>query len=176
MRVLTIAEAERDLDIGMKLGEFLTHTSSRLAASSISWPTISDSGKKAATARLMAEILLSHSSCYIYIESWGVWPSCEIPDLFYGYRQSRHEGRLLIEAPVHFFPQQDVDEFTSILGMVLYFLWDASIFNCSGEFLVTVDHDEVLSAASTNPMLIGTLGASLERYGYQRNPPSGPRK
>jgi hypothetical protein len=51
--------------------------------------------------------------------------------------------------------------------MVFYFLWDASIFDRSGQFLLTIDHDEFFSVASSDERLIETLRTSLKRYGYQ---------
>jgi hypothetical protein len=167
MQIFSEGQAQQNLGLNTTLSEYLRNVSSGPDSPRTSWMMIEDSGKKAATARLFSEILLSHAPCYVYITGWNVWPSSELLDLFYGYRQSRHEHRLLKEAAIHFFGREDGDEFTSIVAMVFYFLWDAYIFDASCDILITISHDEFFSVSSRNKVLYGSLQTSLSRYGYQ---------
>lgn len=86
-------------------------------------------------------MLLPDAEVVVYITGWNVWQSSEHLDLFYGYRKSRGEERILMQAPVHIFHgDRDKPEFISIVALLLYFVWDAKLFDRSGNFLLSTSH------------------------------------
>ena len=102
-------------------------------------------------------------------------------DLFYGYRRSVGETRLLIDAPVHLFEQTgeiefqsqysgepfektDEDALISVMCMVLYFFWDAWIFDLGGKSLLKLCHDEWLEVRTGDEELAKEVAAEFERY------------
>lgn len=85
--------------------------------------------------------------------------------MFYGYRRSFGGSRPLIEAPVHVFERTEEDTFVSILCMVLYFVWDAWVFDIEGKALVRISHDEWLEVrADDDDGAVKEFAAELEKY------------
>ncbi len=167
MKVFTVEEAASHLAAERKLDEFLASLSRTVDFPQRSYSSPPDSGEKTAIARLLSEVLMRHSPCYIYIHGWSAWPSSEILELFYGYRRSKHEKRLLIEAPVHFFDLNEGEEFTSILAMALFFFWDAQVFNSGRDFLITADNDELIELGIKDAPLERQLTEALRQYGFE---------
>jgi len=55
------------------------------------------------------------------------------------------DNRTLMEAPVHLFDgDADKSAFVSILSLILYFVWDAKIFDEEGSFLIAISNDEFI--------------------------------
>ena len=166
MRVFTIEQAEKELGLLLPLKEHLNYLATRSGQRSAIVPLIPDSGKKAATAKLLSNILLLEGACVVFISGWSIWESSEILELFYSYRKAKHEERLLTEAPIHFFTIEEAEELASIIAIVLFFIWDATIFTHNGNALITIDHDEYMSIASRSEGTFTKLVSNLERYGY----------
>jgi hypothetical protein len=127
-----------------------------------------DSGRKTALSRLFAHLLLNKASVCLYVSGWGIWPSAENLDLFYGYRRTLGETRQLIEAPFHVFESTENDGLVSILCMVLYFIWDAWVFDIEKRALIRISHDEWLEVLSSNDESIGEFSNALGKYGLER--------
>jgi hypothetical protein len=121
-----------------------------------------DSGAKCSLARLLRDLVFSGSPIFIYVTEWGVWPSAENLDLFDGYRRSLGEDRPLKLAPVHMFEDSDGSAFVSILSMVLYFVWGATVFDERGTVLVTLSHDEWIDIKAATSNAAARLSAGLE--------------
>ncbi len=106
--------------------------------------------------------MLTDSSVCLYVTFWGI--ATERLCLFDGYRRSFGEKRSLIQAPVHFFERSDEEVFISILCMVFFFSWDASIFNLSGRLLVQTSHDGWLDVRTNDKALAKDIAGELESY------------
>jgi len=120
------------------------------------------SGMQIALARLLAYLFLRESAPCLYVRNWGI--ANEHMDLFRGYRSSLGERRSLIEAPVHVFDTVDDDAFISLMCMVLFFSWDASVFDLAGTSLAQTSHDGWLELRSVNRVFQEELGAQLATY------------
>ena len=68
-----------------------------------------------------------------------------------------------MEAPVHIFEQSENDAFVSILSMVLYFVWDAWIFDISGTVLIRINHDEFFDVRTGDEEVQREIVAELEK-------------
>ena len=93
---------------------------------------------------------------------WGV--ATEHLDLFNGYRRSFGEDRALIQAPVHLFEPTDQGAFISILCMVFFFSWDASIFDLTGRLLLQTSHDGWLDVRTNDKALAKDIATELKSY------------
>jgi hypothetical protein len=120
------------------------------------------SGKQIALSKLFAYLVLKDSPVCLYVTSWGV--GTEHLDLFYGYRRSLGENRPLIEAPLHLFERTDEDAFISILCMVFFFSWDASVFDTAGRSLLQISHDGWLEVRTNDEELAKDIAIELENY------------
>jgi hypothetical protein len=169
MEILTKEEA-RALLGGGSLDTVLSDWASRLRRVGDTYAIPVDSGRKTALARLLSNLFLRDCSVLLYVSGWGVWPSSENLDLFYGYRRSSGERRTLREAPAHLFEPTDVDTFVSVLSMVLFFLWDAWISDVEGKTLVRVSHDEWFEVFTGDDASNMEFAAELGNYGL---PPVG---
>lgn len=143
MQVLSKEEFSATLPLPVE--EFVDGLTARLAPRLGSYRIPVDSLHKTALAKLLARILPQDSEVVVWINGWSVWRSGEHLDLFYGYRRSHGEERLLIEAPVHVFHgESDKPAFISVISLILYFLWDAKIFDRTGNFLIGTSNDEFI--------------------------------
>ena len=122
MKILTKENASEMLG-GKSLDTFVSELSNRLRQVEGTYSIPCDSGVKTALSRVFAYLLRRQSNVFIYVSCWGVWGNSENLDLFYGYRRSFGENRILMEAPVHLFERSEEDAFVSILCMVFYFVW-----------------------------------------------------
>jgi hypothetical protein len=164
MKILTKENASEMLG-GKSLDTFVSELSNRLRQVGGTYSIPPDSGAKTALSRVFAYLLLRQSSVCIYVSCWGVWGSSENLDLFYGYRRSFGENRILMESPVHLFERSEEDTFVSILCMVLYFVWDAWVFDIEGKTLVRISHDEWLEVRAEDDEAIKEFAVELEKYG-----------
>src|SRR5690348_3545097 len=117
MKVLSKTDASRLLNVDT-LDTLVSHLADRLPLVGGVYSIPRDSGAKTALSRLLAYLLLRTSNVCVYVSGWGVWPSSENLELFYGYRRSKGETRHLMEAAAHIFEIGDHDELVSILCMV----------------------------------------------------------
>jgi hypothetical protein len=121
-----------------------------------------NSGVQIALSKLFAYLLLRDSPVCLYVTCWGV--GTEHLDLFYGYRRSLGEKRPLIDAPVHLFDRTDEDTFISVLCMVFFFSWDASVFDLAGRSLLQTSHDGWLEVRTSDQALVKDVAVELEKY------------
>lgn len=101
-----------------------------------------DSGRKSALANCIVRLFTSASEICMFVHEYGVFPSCEIRDLFDGYRNHLGEERTLEEAPGHIFSKDELREFVSLLSCVLYFSWGCHIISQDNGVYLKVSHDE----------------------------------
>ena len=166
MLVLSIREGDEVLGLG-GVGAFVVGLAERLrTANAFAIP--SDAGRKTALASLIARLLPNETQVLLWVTGWGVWPSCENWDLFYGYRRSAGEKRQLMEAPLHVFSSAEREALASVLSMVFFFGWDANIVGMTGDFMVTVSHDEWLETRSNSITEEEEIVQALEQYDVKR--------
>lgn len=163
MKILTCQEASALLG-GPSPDEFVDGIRRRLVSNVGTYLIPSDSGVKTALARDLAGLLLKNSTILLYITSWTIWPSSGHLDLLDGYRRSLGENRQLKEAPLHVLSQGDEATFTSILALVLYFVFDAEIFDTRGATLVTISHDEWIEFRSEDRRVSHLISQWASRF------------
>jgi len=125
---------------GLTLPQYLARERNELSTIPCTLPT--DTGSKTQMASYLGELYLASesSSALIAITGWSAWPSQTNFDLFDRYRESFGERRRLIESPIHHFLAHDKAAFASVLGMCLYFLWDAEVIDFSTGSGLTIGH------------------------------------
>jgi hypothetical protein len=163
MKILTKEEA-REMLQGKMLDSFTAQLSDRLQLVGGTYSTPINSGAQIALSRLFAYLVLRDAPVCLYITAWSVAPSAENLDLFYGYRRSVGEIRPLIEAPIHLFERADEDALVSLLCMVFFFFWDASVFDLAGRSLLRTSHDGWLEVRARDETAIKEVAIELENY------------
>jgi hypothetical protein len=161
MRILSKEDA-RELLSGKSLDAFITQLSSQLPLVEDTYSAPVNSGVQIALSKLFAYLLLRDSPVCLYVTCWGV--ATEHLDLFDGYRRSLGEKRPLIDAPVHLFERTDEDAFISVLCMVFFFSWDASVFDLAGRSLLQTSHDSWLEVRTSDEVLAKDVAVELEKY------------
>jgi hypothetical protein len=159
MKILTKENASGMLG-GKSLDAFITQLSSQLQLVEDTYSAPVNSGVQIALSKLFAYLL--HSPVCLYVTCWGI--ATEHLDLFYGYRRSLGEKRPLIDAPVHLFERTDEDAFISVLCMVFFFSWDASVFDLAGRSLLQTSHDGWLEARTSDEALVKNVAVELKKY------------
>ena len=142
------------------LDAFLAQLSSELPLVKGAYSAPTDSGVQIALAKLIAYQFREAFPVCLYVTDWGI--AMEHMDLFYRYRQSFGEKRPLIEAPVHVFERGDEDAFVSVLSVVLFFSWDASVFDVAGRSLFQTSHDGWLELRTREESVAKEVAAYLE--------------
>lgn len=131
-----------------KLGSpFDWTTASDFYACKVTYLLSADAGRKTALARALSHLLDSSGMGLLWITEWGVFPSSENMALFDGYRRSLGDDRPLHAAPGHLFDAHERKEVECLIGLALYFFWDASIFD-AGSIWLELSHDEVFSVSA----------------------------
>lgn len=119
-----------------------------------SYPIPSDSAKKTVLSRIVASLFDSDREALLWINEYGIWPSAEDWTLFSGFRAHLGEESSLHEKPGYLFSNKDVDLVSSILALVLYFVWGALLISPDKRFLVRISHDEVLETFCSDPQAL----------------------
>jgi hypothetical protein len=161
MKILSKEDA-LELLSGKSLDAFIAQLSGQLQLVENTYAAPVNSGVQIALSKLFAYLLLRDSPVCLYVTCWGV--ATEHLDLFYGYRRSLGEKRPLIDAPVHLFDRTDEDAFISVLCMVFFFSWDASVFELAGRSLLQTSHDGWLEVRTSDQALVKDVAVELEKY------------
>lgn len=103
-----------------------------------------DAGIKANISKNLISFISSADEAMLWINEFGIWPSCEIWPLFNGFRKSIGEHAPLYEKPGHVFSDIDGDMVVALLGMVLFFYWGAILASPSKNLIIKISHDEWL--------------------------------
>ena len=127
-----------------------------------------DSGLKTALARLVSALFASLTEPVIYISEWGVWESSQNIDIFDSYRKAKGEAMSLSEKPVHCFISASEESFIGILCLVLYFVWDAEVFDREGKCIVSISHDEWFEIRTNNEAVRQICDQAAEEGRFRR--------
>jgi len=114
-----------------------------------SFKIASDSGTKTNISRAIGAFV-ANCSCesLLWINEYGIWPSCEDANLFNGFRRSLGENEPVYIKPGHLFRIEDIDNIQSIIAMILYFVWGAFIVTESKDIVIRISHDEYIDIYS----------------------------
>jgi hypothetical protein len=148
MKCIVDAECERWLHergVRQPPGNLQTHFGKRLA-----FELPPDSGRRTAIARGLAAAAKDRPGL-LWITEWGVWPSSENMRLFDLVRGSFGESRQVHEANGHLFGRGDEGILECLLDCVLYFSWDAWLFDEKSRSAVRMSHDEYLEFYESVP-------------------------
>jgi hypothetical protein len=118
--------------------------------SKVSYHLPEDTGKKTVLARALASLVTGTQQGALWITDWGAFQSCQNVELFYGYRRSFGENRLLIDAPFHVFSASDTKTLECLLDLTLYFYWDSILLDASKGLIVTTSNDEFVDVYAQN--------------------------
>ncbi len=128
-----------------------------------------DSGKKTALARAIANSIDPAPSGLFWITSHGVWPSSENMDLFEGYRSYLGETKPLFDAPGHVFDKTDLAALQTLLGISLYFFWDAVLIEGTMGLVVRFSHDECMDIYAKDQGRFRAIDGCLTKMDMKRS-------
>lgn len=159
-----ISEAECHSWVSAKLQEpFSWPGVERRHSHSVTYLLPTDVGKKTALARALTALVGRPGEGLLWITEWGVFPSCENMALFDGYRRSLRDERTVRAAPGHVFRESDLPELECLLDLVLYFFWDATVFD-AGSIWLRISHDEVFSVHARERTVVTAWKENLARF------------
>ena len=101
-----------------------------------------DAGQRVALVKSQVERFRDDGEILIWITDWSVWESGERLHIFYKFRQSYGENRLLIDIPVHVISKDEFEDGLSIITLAVLFLWDCYVLSKAGEKFLFYSHDE----------------------------------
>lgn len=118
---------------------------------SYSFKITADSGVKTKISGAICTFFIDHhGESLLWIDEYGIWPSCEDDNLFNGFRKSIGEIEPVYIKPGHLFRTEDMANIQSIIAMILYFVQGAVIVTDSGDIVVRISHDEFIDIYSKN--------------------------
>jgi hypothetical protein len=161
MKILT-KEGARELLKGKTLDGFAAQLSGQLRLVEGAYSTPASSGVQIALSKLFAYMVLRDSPVCLYVTDWGV--ATEHLDLFYGYRRSFADSRLLIDAPLHVFERTEEEAFVSVLSMAFFFSWDVWVFDLAGRWLLRTSHDGWFEVRARDEGAIKDVAIEMENY------------
>lgn len=116
-----------------------------------SWKIPSDAGRRAALAKQLCRLASKiRGPRGLHISGFGIWPSGENPALYYAVRRSFGDDRPLRVASWHLFEEDEDPALECFLDLVLYFLWDASLYLPDIGWRIDFSHDEVFELYAGN--------------------------
>jgi hypothetical protein len=121
------------------LGEKLTHLDPEKCTTEFTH----DVGRRCFYANLLTNHLVTSPDAIVCLDitDWAVWPSAQNMDMFYAYRRSLGEPRLLMGAHFHVFTASEANEFRNILHLALISLFDVAGASTTTDFRFYASHD-----------------------------------
>jgi len=117
-----------------------------------------DSGTKTSISRELGALIKNYSGeSLLWINEYGIWPSCEDVNLFTGFRKSIGEKESVYMKPGHLFQTEDIDNIQSIIAMVLYFVWGAIILTEPKDMVIRISHDEYITIYSKEDINVSRI-------------------
>lgn len=144
MQLLTMEESQQLIGIN----DIYAYVS-RLNSKVMSYHLPKVSTDQTVLAREISSFVLGLGQSWLQVTYWHNDPDSN-QELFYGYRKGHGDVRSLAEASIYLFAPGDEEVLSSILCMVLYFSWDARLFNWGPTYLITLDNDGFLDYQSTS--------------------------
>ncbi|NNN07142.1 MAG: hypothetical protein HKL90_14710 [Elusimicrobia bacterium] len=111
------------------------------------------SGQESKIALRCVRALGDWQECLLLVTGWGIWGSGEDWPTYYAARGKRGERRSIEQAPGHLFGENDGEELSEFLTLVLENGWDAYLLEVPKEkakmVRLQVSHDEWVEARSS---------------------------
>jgi hypothetical protein len=123
-----------------------------------------DSGRKTALSKLIASFFDTDDEALLWINEFGIWESSEDRNLFDRFRRSLGEDSPLHEKPGHIFRSSELSDVSSLLAMVLYFIWGAVLYSPAKGLLVKISHDEFITMHARKKEDTSTIVEKLKKY------------
>ena len=143
MKAITRSEAEHlFIERQMPLDDRNLPTADPSIRDIVEFSIPEDAGKRVFQAKALLRPFEGKKTI-VWVDDWGVWPSGEHQHMFYRFRQSYGEARLLIEAPVHIFGSDETEDALSVFCFCILFLWDCYVVCPETKDIVFISHDEV---------------------------------
>jgi hypothetical protein len=164
MRILSPAECQEWLETNV--GKGATNIESRYRhRATYTLPV--DTGAKTALARAVSHSIDTARCGLFLVTGWGIFPSSQNMALFDAYRKSLGENRAIHLAPGHVFGGSDLEQLECLLGLTLYFYWDASLFGGTGTVAVKTSHDEFICFHARDEATLKPIQKNLDRLGLK---------
>ena len=122
-------------------------------------------------ARTLSSVVLGLGEGWMQITYWNNDLDAN-QDLFYGYRRGHGDSRSLAEASLYRFAPADVSMLFSILSLVLYFRWNARMFDAGQTYFVRVDNDGFLDYATISERFRNAAAEGFPLMGLKRQEPA----
>jgi len=166
MKTMSDDECRRWLD-SQPGGGFFRRVDERKYGRELAFALPADTPVKTALARWISGQVNRKEPALLWITAWGVFPSAENLALFYGYRASLGEPRLLHEASAHLLFEDDREQLEALLALSLYFLWDVILLDLTDRLVIRTSHDEWLSFATEDATRLAEIERTLKARGYR---------
>ncbi len=98
-------------------------------------------------SRRIEAALQPRDSCLVWVTGWGIFPSNENLHLFYRFRQTYGDLRLLHEAPGHVCLNYESAEVVTLVHLGMLFGWDLHLIPAAAYARAFVSHDESVEIA-----------------------------
>jgi len=147
MELISTSEAAEQLGVKELVKNFTLQGSSELLSKIYYLPVAT--ADRTILARSIGKVVAAEGPCWLQITGWSNDDDSN-QDLFYGYRRGYGDQRSLAEASVYKFNSEDAHCISSVLSLVIYFGWDARIFNFELTYQVRVNNDGFLDLEWTS--------------------------
>jgi WD40 repeat protein len=166
MKLMNEQEASRLLGC-TNVNSFFTSNLNKPGAEALRFKLPREAARQTILAKYLATLFCSENPCWLQITYWHD-DSDANQDLFYGYRSGRGDVRKLQDASVYEFSPDDANQFISIVSMVLYFSWDARVFDPDEAFFINISHDEFIDCVVSSRDSLELLVSEFARLEMRR--------
>jgi hypothetical protein len=154
VEIMNVTEAAQRLGNMILAKSIALRSPGKLLSKSYYLP--SEAVRQTLLARSIARIVASGGPCWLQITYWNSDADSN-QHLFHGYRRGMGDERTLADASVYKFFADEESYIATILSMVIYFAWDARIFDSDLSYQVRVNNDGFLDFEATS-----TFGNAIE--------------
>ena len=92
-------------------------------------------------ARTLVNLIAPQQETLLWINEWGVWPSSENMHMYLALRRANGNTSRLADSNVHLFAEDESENATDFLQLVIENGWDASLFTSDGSAELRACHD-----------------------------------
>jgi hypothetical protein len=118
-------------------------------------------------SRCIEAALQPRQNCLVWVTGYGIFPSCENQHLYYRFRQSYGELKLLQDAPGHLCLDYERPEVVTLLHLGMLFGWDLHLIPTAGYGGAFVSHDEWAEIGFADQRLFDETRQALEKAELQ---------
>lgn len=111
----------------------------------------------------IAGSLTFRQPCLLWIREHGIWASGENMHLYYRFRQSYGDYRMLHEAPGHLFHEFESEDLASFLNLATLFGWGGYVLPQSRYVRIFFSHDEYFDFHTDDPRLTEEIKQAFQQ-------------